>query len=121
MTKEELKQARSANAKAEMASEIIERAQDTCFKVSVGIYLNSLEIEAGTQFHSDILSVIERYRKANENIVANIGSDIKDSKHSCEDCRYRIPMGANDNDRCSGSHPVEFAAADFLCNRWEQA
>ena len=42
------------------------------------------------------------------------------NSRSCSNCTYRMPMGEHENDLCTGSHPIQFAADDFCCNRWEQ-
>ena len=45
------------------------------------------------------------------------------NKKRCPSCKWFQPMGEQNNDLCNNtsgsSHPVEFASADFGCNRWE--
>lgn len=121
MTREDVEKVKDAANNIDRASEILSRAGKNDFSIYIGEYSIPLNIKVEISLYEDVYDVVREYLSINSNIIKNMNSTgMADSEHSCDDCRYRIPMGIEENDRCSGSHPVEFAAGDFLCNRWEK-
>lgn len=55
----------------------------------------------------------------------NLKEVIKNINISCHDCKWIKFMGEHEDDLCENTslsgHPVEFAAGDFWCNRFEFA
>jgi len=88
----------------------------------VSIYIDSFSIPVSigkdSPLFNAIMDVVEEKRKLLEKEISSV--EKKSLKNSCANCKFMIPGGEFKNDLCDGSHPVEFAADDFLCNRWEE-
>ncbi len=63
------------------------------------------------------VSVLTWLNEATERVFDDFESRL------CPSCRWFQQMGEDENDLCNNtsgsSHPIQFAAADFGCNRWE--
>jgi len=120
MTREELDALYVASKRIDAIGEMLERAdKGQEFKIMVGQLTIGYEFVQKEPFWETIYEGLVKERRMLEGRIDSASSSVW-KENSCDNCKFVIRGGEDENDECDGSHPVELAAGDFCCNRWEK-
>jgi len=120
MKVEDVDKAYSLMSKILTVEEMLHRT-DKKVRIFLGEYSIPVVFENDSAEANSVVEMIRAFANNGRKEIENIGKEkILESSESCDTCKFVIRNGEDENDGCSGSHPVEIAAGDFLCNRWEK-